>query len=139
VRCRECNRNKKAHLYYKRHLDQKRPICKSCFKKTPAYRQRISTYLLREYGITLDEYDTILEKQDGRCYICSKLPGQRRLAVDHDHALEKKVGTRESVRGLLCQRCNEYLGHIADNPVSAGAMYDYLNEGHGPWLQELLQ
>lgn len=56
----------------------------------------------RLYGITAEEYDTLLGFQDGRCAICHHLPKSRRLAVDHDH----KTG---EVRGLLCTRCNQTL------------------------------
>lgn len=54
--------------------------------------------LLRTYGLTQDQYDTLLRFQGGVCAICR---GFRRyqLAVDHDH----KTG---QVRGLLCKLCN---------------------------------
>ena len=39
---------------------------------------------------------------DGGCWICGRLPKNRRLATDHDH----KTGR---VRGLLCYPCNRFL------------------------------
>jgi len=41
--------------------------------------------LQRKYGITLVEYNQILAKQGGKCAICGRPPGDRRLAVDHEH------------------------------------------------------
>lgn len=47
--------------------------------------------LLRTYGITWDEYQSMLAKQGGGCAICKKVPenGQRKLAVDHCHRTAK--------------------------------------------------
>ena len=58
----------------------------------------------REYGITLVEYDQMLAEQGGVCAICKKEPDGRRLSVDHDHVTGE-------VRGLLCVRCNSFLGY----------------------------
>lgn len=60
-----------------------------------------AAWILKCYGITLDEYDLILKQQHGGCGICgvSPKPGKS-LAVDHDH----KTGI---VRGLLCFFCNK--------------------------------
>ena len=54
------------------------------------------------YGITCEQYEDILEAQDGRCAICRAKPRKIRLAVDHDH----KTGT---IWGLLCSKCNHRL------------------------------
>ncbi len=44
--------------------------------------------------------------QKGRCAICAKnLKRDLRPAVDHDHATGE-------IRGLLCLRCNQTLGHV---------------------------
>lgn len=62
------------------------------------------------YGITIEEYDTMLAAQAGVCAICKQNPPNGRilkLAVDHDHATGE-------VRGLLCQRCNMAL-HFLEN------------------------
>lgn len=55
-----------------------------------------------ELGITLEEYEHLLELQGGGCGICGAEPKTRRLDVDHDH------GTGE-IRGLLCHTCNRRL------------------------------
>jgi Recombination endonuclease VII len=65
-----------------------------------AYRAKI---LERAYGISLDEYQAILEHQGGTCALCSRVPGKQHLQVDHDHAIKDR---RASVRGLLCKDCN---------------------------------
>ena len=45
--------------------------------------------LQRLYGITLDEYNQQLKRQNGRCAICKRPPKRLRLAVDHNHATER--------------------------------------------------
>jgi hypothetical protein len=83
--------------------------------------------LLREYGITQEEYDQKFEAQKGLCAICrqpSTIIDKRRgvvrkLAVDHDH-------TTGAVRDLLCQFCNNGLGHFRDSIGLLQAAIDYL-------------
>ncbi len=60
-------------------------------------------YLIRTYGITLAEYEDLLDVFDGKCWGCGREPKPgRNLHVDHDHK------TRE-VRALLCWSCNHIL------------------------------
>ena len=69
-------------------------------------------YLMRTYGITLEEYGTMLEAQDGVCAFCGKTPeeanGVRNLSVDHDHETGE-------IRWLLCRMCNLGLGNFSEN------------------------
>lgn len=67
--------------------------------------------LERLYGITLDEYNKLLLKQNYCCVICggdNNDKKNRKLAVDHCHTTKK-------VRGLLCKNCNLGLGYFKDN------------------------
>lgn len=132
LKCETCNRHKGVHLFYRRKQTKRgySKSCKSCVKKSPQYRRTLGKAYMRKFGISLDEYERILDYQGGRCYICRKKPANRRLAVDHDHSLEH-LGMANSVRGLLCRNCNEYLGHIQDNPESGLRINDYLTRQ--PW------
>lgn len=63
--------------------------------------------LFRRYGITQQDYNTMLVAQSGACAICAKAcPTGKRLAVDHDHLSGK-------VRGLLCASCNARINTLA--------------------------
>jgi hypothetical protein len=71
--------------------------------------------LMRNFGITVDQFADLLEAQAGRCAICGRLPEEanghkhkHRLHVDHDHKTGK-------VRGLLCNLCNVGLGSFKDD------------------------
>jgi hypothetical protein len=76
------------------------------------------------YGITVEQYNDMVEVQGGRCAICNKIPTgknhtSQRLAVDHDHATN-------TVRGLLCGTCNTTIGMIEDRPELLDRMRRYL-------------
>lgn len=75
----------------------------------------------RKYGITVADYEQMLEKQCGVCKICNQHRDAQRLAVDHCHKTGK-------VRGLLCSRCNKALGAFGDNPDRLASAIAYLKE-----------
>ena len=75
--------------------------------------------LMRNYGITIEEYDNMFAAQNGICAICGKPQNGKRLFVDHNHETDK-------VRGLLCQNCNIALGHMGDDAQLLIKAIDYL-------------
>jgi hypothetical protein len=78
--------------------------CKLHTSRTPIARRKARSKSYRErYGITVEQYEAMLAAQGGVCAICGKLNGNSRLYVDHCH----RDG---GVRGLLCARCNSWLG-----------------------------
>jgi hypothetical protein len=84
-------------------------------------------WLLSKYSITPEQYAELLEAQGGRCAICGGEPGERALAVDHDHSCCPGKGScGRCVRGLLCHDCNGALGLLRDNPATAMAAATYL-------------
>lgn len=80
------------------------------------------------YGLTVEEYDAMLEAQGGVCAICGeKCSAGRRLSVDHSHACcpgPKSCGA--CVRALLCMNCNQGIGKLKDNPDLLEAAAEYL-------------
>lgn len=86
---------------YSRHRRRGEAPCSSCVAAhTEARRDR-------RYGLKAGEYDAMLARQGGRCYICGATPS-RPLVVDHDH----RTG---AVRALLCHHCNVTLGHALES------------------------
>lgn len=68
---------------------------------------------LRRHGITPEQFDALLEQQDGRCAICrNEVDSEKRgpfgvLCIDHDHHCCDKVGScGKCIRGLICTPCN---------------------------------
>lgn len=84
-----------------------------------------STFLKTTYGITLEQYNQMLQKQGGVCKICSKPPKidgkgpAASLHVDHCHITNK-------IRGLLCLNCNTGLGKFFDNSELLNKAMTYL-------------
>lgn len=77
--------------------------------------------LKRTYGLTLKQYDKMVEDQDGVCAICGSVnENGHRLAVDHNHKTGK-------VRGLLCRKCNLGLFALENKtwrPLAEKYLYD---------------
>ena len=87
-------------------------------KRNPFYRK--NTYLKKRFGITIQDYNWMMEHQNCGCAICGKpSDGIKALAVDHCHATGQ-------VRGLLCVNCNRGLGHFDDKPELLEAAIAYL-------------
>jgi hypothetical protein len=79
----------------------------------------------KKYGLTPDQYQSMLDAQAGLCAIC-RLPqnavsrdGTRTLHVDHDHR-------HNVVRGLLCLSCNTKLG-LFEQPEWLEKAIGYIN------------
>jgi hypothetical protein len=85
---------------------------------------------IAQFGLTVQEYGEILNRQGNVCAICHK-PGTggngiiRKLVVDHCH----KSGF---VRGLLCGACNRGLGFFRDNATALESAASYIRKGETP-------
>lgn len=98
------------------------PRCATCLRALKKAQKRAAhgRWILKTYGLTLEQYEALYEAQGGVCYICQRATGKvRRLAVDHDHATGY-------VRGLLCKPCNSMLAHLRDDPVAFQRSARYL-------------
>ena len=71
--------------------------------------------LKERYNLTSEQYNEMLDIQNGTCLICSN-PA---CVVDHDHKTSK-------VRGLLCSKCNLGIGYFQDNPELLIVAAEYL-------------
>lgn len=69
------------------------------------------------FGITEEEFNHLLEAQDHACGICHEpFEDRQRVCIDHDHACcpvppdDRSRSCGKCIRGLLCVRCNTWLG-----------------------------
>lgn len=131
-RCPYCNKDKPSESFARTSS-----YCEPCRKQyrrdniertrayTAANRDRIRDASFRKiYGITLEHYNHLLSKQNGRCALCrTDVPGGRgHFHVDHNHETGK-------VRGLLCHNCNIGLGNFRDNPELLRRAARYISRG----------
>jgi len=78
--------------------------CKACF----SIRDK-NMKLKKGYGINLNIFNNLLEKQNNKCEICQiEFNNPSEGFVDHDHKTGK-------IRGLLCNSCNRGIGLLKDN------------------------
>lgn len=87
--------------------------------------------LKRMFSITLEQYNEMVEEQNGVCFLCeSECATGSRLSVDHDHSCcpgPRSCG--KCIRGLLCKRCNGGLGSLNDDPELLRKAAKYLENG----------
>lgn len=102
AQCNECTNNKRAQLYVRE--------------------------IAKKHGLTVEQYEEILQKQNGGCAICGgtnlgkKHAGgvcQNPLVFDHCH-------TTGQFRGLLCHKCNQGIGCFGDSTEKLESAIDYL-------------
>jgi hypothetical protein len=117
-------------------------LCKLCnskraqnhAKENPGiFRERKRRYIVGQYGISYEKYQQILINQNNCCAICKTNfeTNKDYPHIDHDHSCcptsTKSCGT--CVRGLLCRRCNMFLGAVADDIMILESAIKYLKEG----------
>ena len=116
--CKSCwavRRKKTAHKYVEYYKE---------YNKNYSKDKRKNSQLKYDYGITLEQYNELLVKQQGSCSICKSFTpgrvGSNYFHVDHCHNTNK-------VRGLLCNSCNLGLGSFKDNTSTLEKAIEYLN------------
>jgi len=133
--CSRCKQVKSIKDFYKnkKTKDNLSSHCKVCHNKATRKweqspegkkaRSRIDHKgrLKREYNLTLEDYDRMLEEQNGGCFLCGdSFNYSQRLAVDHNHKTGK-------VRKLLCHKCNWLVGCIENNIELTKKILKYTN------------
>ena len=84
----------------------------------------MNNYYKRNYGITLKEYEELIQEQNNVCAICGQVCSTgKKLAIDHDHTTGK-------VRGLLCKNCNVALGQFKDSVDVLQKAIKYLEKSY---------
>lgn len=83
--------------------------------------------LKRRYGITIDQWNLILSKQNNVCKICKR--DSKRFVVDHNHLCCPEIKTcGECIRGIICENCNRAIGLVDDSAEILYNMIKYLKD-----------
>lgn len=93
------------------------PRCKPCHS---IWKNK--QHIKRSYGLEWEEYVSLMDKQEGKCLLCSSSGSGKnnRLVVDHDH------DTGE-VRGLLCWSCNVGIGLFKEDTELLNKVIKYIS------------
>src|SRR6266404_271849 len=123
-RCSRCFRYRQLSDFSRdvKRSDGVYPQCMECNRaRRKSLRVDLRTNIRRDYDISLEQFDAMLELQAGLCAICSQpmQPGKH-THIDHDHATG-------NVRSLLCGLCNKGLGHFRDDQALCQAAAQYLH------------
>ena len=138
--CTGCGEWKLSSDFYKcpKSPGGHRSACKSCSvaygrKRRLADRDRVTnirrkSHIKIKYGISIEQYNQMLERQNGKCQICFcvfDLRGSQRTMphIDHDHSTGK-------VRGLLCHGCNSAIGYAREDIDLLVNCIKYLRKHH---------
>lgn len=114
---------RRMELYHSR-IDERERVrakVKEWQEKNPLKRK---AQRIKKFGITVEEFNKMLENQKYRCAICGydDISDPKFFpVVDHCH-------THNQVRGLLCMNCNLGLGSFRDNPDFLDTAILYLRE-----------
>lgn len=145
--CRQCNNragkewNEKNPDYHIKWREQNPDKVKEWREKNPdKVKKHAERDRSRQYGITIEHYNNLLDQQNNRCAICrEENKNGRALAVDHDHSCCKgKKSCGKCVRQLLCNSCNWMLGHAKDNIEILKAAQNYLERHSRPKNLEII-
>lgn len=108
-------------------------LCQPCYAKKHAQENREAYQIAsrkhvfkKSYGMTTEDYDVMVTRQNGLCAICGKPPKEdlrtsSRLHVDHNKVTGK-------VRELLCGEHNRGLGLFSEDPKLLQKAIEYLNK-----------
>jgi len=84
--------------------------------------RRRKYHLAYKFGMTVENYKSMLKKQGNFCAICRKTP-KSSLVIDHCHRTGR-------IRGLLCHRCNDAMGmgYFKDDMGLLGKTIKYIKK-----------
>ncbi len=116
--CKDCE-HKRSKIYRENNPEYSKSRCKIYQK---ANKDKIKNHnLLKDYGITLDDFNKMLTEQGNKCKVCGK--ELTRPCIDHNHKTNR-------VRGVLCQKCNAFLGLVEEDLKIISKAIEYLLEDH---------
>lgn len=141
--CTACEETKPLSAFYLNGQKKRHSKCRPCrnaqfktWRESPSGREWKRRQTYSKVGISVPDYDAMLNAQGGVCAICGKVERKRRngrtvlLSVDHNH-------TTGIVRGLLCHKCNSGIGAFGDNPNVVAVAVAYLQKGQAAKTEQL--
>ena len=116
-RCKLCTKSA-ANTYYSNNKENVLNRIHSSYCPAKARNDKLK----RTYGLSSEDYETMLTNQKHRCLICGSTDSYHnsgKFVVDHCHSTNQ-------IRGLLCSHCNFGIGHFKDNSETLRSAASYL-------------
>jgi len=114
--CKTCNQELPITEFWKTGGCRTRASCKSCLKEDLYARNKVN-FVKRQYGISLEKYEEIMNKAT-ECEVCGS---KENLVYDHCH-------DTGNFRGVLCSPCNRGMGLLGDTKESIQKVMEYLSK-----------
>lgn len=124
LRYRENNREKvrkTAREWRRKNKNSANQAARKWYRRFPERAKNWS--LMKNHGITIDDFNKMFEAQGGKCKICDRK--MKKSCVDHDHSTGR-------IRDLLCHSCNIALGLLQDSADVARKAAEYLTRHSKP-------
>lgn len=124
---RKDERNRLRREKYKNDIEYRNRIkekAKQFHKNNPKSKKGTR---LKKYGLTIVQFEEMLEKQNYKCAICGfEYDGNKAMFpfIDHCHSTGKN-------RGLLCSKCNFAIGQFNDDVSLLRSAIKYLEKYNG--------
>ena len=115
IECRKVYNKQKLKKWHENNPGRAKQYVQKRREKDPEFHA--DQQRKHRYGITRDEYLALLVACRNKCAICKT--DLDKPNIDHDHATGK-------IRGILCVRCNQGLGHFQDNQTLLIEAVSYL-------------
>jgi Recombination endonuclease VII len=130
-RCAPCHRAAiKQHYHTHPGAKERVKAYSTAWNKANPERRRLIGLRnkLKEKGLTMEQYDEAMLRQEDGCGICGSKEVRHsvhtRLHIDHDHSTGQ-------FRGLLCHNCNVSLGLMRDDMTLLERAIAYLKAAKG--------
>ncbi len=116
----------KSHLSEQRNYESRKEYKRKYYQANKANirTKTRKNKMKRQYGITVEDYDRLLQSQANSCAVCKTATSgvkSNAFYVDHCHKTGK-------VRGLLCSKCNSGIGMLGDTAAAVQSAADYLRK-----------
>lgn len=137
--CKSCA-CERARIWYQNNSERSNAASQAWYRENREwYEERKNRYdsdvafarsIRKKYQMSLDDYEDLLDSQNGGCAICGLVPVGKRLNVDHDHSCcpggKHAFTCGKCVRALLCTNCNLAIGKLHDDPDLVSKALAYL-------------
>ncbi len=102
----------------------KKERTKKAYHRNPTKYRLTSRKLMlnKKYGLTIEDLEKMIEKQNKKCAICFQdlQVGTVKCCIDHNHETGE-------VRGILCSNCNTGIGLLKENNNILQSAIKYLS------------